>query len=70
MPLFNQDYEGDFGTPAEYTEFRNTIKELDAVLFVTLEYNRSIPAALKSALDVASRPYGESVLEWKTCSDH
>ncbi len=65
LPLFNQDYEGDLGTPAEYTSFRNTIKALDAVLFVTPEYNRSIPAALKNALDVASRPYGESVWSGK-----
>ena len=65
LPLFNQDYEGDLGTPAEYTSFRNTIKALDAVLFVTPEYNRSIPAALKNALDVASRPYGESVWNGK-----
>ena len=65
LPLFNQDYEGDLGTPAEYTTFRNTIKALDAVLFVTPEYNRSIPAALKNALDVASRPYGESVWNGK-----
>ena len=61
LPLFNQDYEGDLGTPQEYTDFRNKIKELDAVLFVTPEYNRSIPAVLKNALDVASRPYGENV---------
>lgn len=65
LPLFNQDFEGDLGTPAEYTAFRNTIKELDAVLFVTPEYNRSIPAVLKNALDVASRPYGESVWSGK-----
>lgn len=65
LPLFNQDYEGELGTPPEYTEFRNKIKSLDAVLFVTPEYNRSIPAALKNALDVASRPYGESVWNGK-----
>lgn len=60
LPLFNQDFEEELGTPAEYTEFRNKIDELDAVLFVTPEYNRSIPAVLKNALDVGSRPYGES----------
>lgn len=65
LPLFNQDYEGDLGTPAEYTEFRNKIKSLDAILFVTPEYNRSIPGALKNALDVGSRPYGESVWNGK-----
>ena len=65
LPFFNQDWEGDFGTPAEVTEFRHKIKELDAVLFVTPEYNRSIPAVLKNALDVGSRPYGESVWNGK-----
>lgn len=65
LPLFNQDYEGDLGTPAEYTEFRNKVKGLDAVLFVTPEYNRSVPGVLKNALDVGSRPYGESVWDGK-----
>lgn len=65
LPLFNQDWEGDLGTPEVVTEFRNKIKELDAVLFVTPEYNRSMPAALKNALDIASRPYGESVWNGK-----
>lgn len=65
LPLFNQDFEEDLGTPEEYTTFRNTIKNLDAVLFVTPEYNRSIPAVLKNALDVASRPYGENVWDGK-----
>lgn len=45
--------------------FRNTIKGLDAVLFVTPEYNRSVPGVLKNALDVGSRPYGESVWNGK-----
>mgnify|MGYP001165964257 CR=1 FL=1 len=65
LPLFNQDYEGDLGTPEVYTDFRNKMKELNAVSFVTPEYNRSIPAVLKNALDVASRPYGESVWNGK-----
>ncbi|GGA67387.1 NADPH-dependent FMN reductase [Ornithinibacillus halotolerans] len=65
LPLFNQDYEGELETPAEYTEFRKKVSELDAVLFVTPEYNRSIPAVLKNALDVASRPYGENVWSGK-----
>lgn len=65
LALFNQDYEGDLGTPEEYTSFRNKVKGLDAVLIVTPEYNRSIPAVLKNALDVGSRPYGESVWNGK-----
>jgi chromate reductase len=56
LPLFNQDLEKDF--PKEATRLKNEITAADAVLFVTPEYNRSIPAPLKNALDWASRPYG------------
>ncbi len=59
LPLYNQDY--DENSPAEYTAFRSKVKEFDAVLFVTPEYNRSIPGVLKNALDVASRPWGQNV---------
>jgi len=59
LPLYNQDY--DEASPAEYTEFRNAVAAQDAIIFVTPEHNRSIPAALKNALDVASRPWGQSV---------
>ena len=63
LPLFNQDLEA---TPPEtWTTFRETVKAADAVLFVTPEYNRSVPAALKNALDVGSRPYGQSVWNGK-----
>ena len=65
MPLYNQDYDDEHRDPAEYITFRNTMKSIDAVLFVTPEHNRSIPAALKNALDVGSRPYGESVWNGK-----
>jgi chromate reductase, NAD(P)H dehydrogenase (quinone) len=61
LPLYNQDDEAN--PPAAWTAFRERIKAADAVLFVTPEYNRSVPAALKNALDVGSRPYGQSV--WK-----
>lgn len=63
LPLYNQDY--DENSPEVYTTFRNTIKGLDAVIFVTPEHNRSVPAALKNALDVGSRPYGASVWDGK-----
>ena len=56
LPLYNQDYDDKNNVPAEYTTFRNKIKELDAVLFVTPEYNRSVPAVLSNAIDVGSRP--------------
>jgi chromate reductase len=64
LPFFNQDLETD-STPAQWTTFRQRVKAADAVLFVTPEYNRSVPAALKNALDVGSRPYGSSVWDRK-----
>lgn len=63
LPLYNQDF--DEQDISEYTEFRHKIKELDGVLFVTPEHNRSFPAALKNALDVGSRPYGSNVWDGK-----
>jgi len=65
LPLYNQDYDDENNAPAEYAAFRNTMKGMKAVLFVTPEYNRSLPAVLKNALDVGSRPYGESVWDGK-----
>jgi chromate reductase len=63
LQLFNQDLEA---TPtAEWVKFREQVKATDAVLFVTPEYNRSVPGALKNALDVGSRPYGASVWNGK-----
>lgn len=59
LPLYNQDL--DDNPPKEWVAFRNSIRDKDGVLFVTPEYNRSIPAALKNAIDVGSRPYGKSV---------
>lgn len=63
LPLYNQD--DDANPPAAWTAFRQRVKAADAVLFVTPEYNRSVPAALKNALDVASRPYGQSAWNGK-----
>lgn len=59
LPLYNQDF--DVASPEAYTRFRNDVLAQDAFIFVTLEHNRSIPAALKNALDVASRPWGQNV---------
>jgi chromate reductase len=59
LPLYNPDLDGD-APPAAWTRFRDEVAKADAVLFVTPEYNRSIPGALKNALDVGSRPYGKS----------
>lgn len=59
LALYNQD--SDANPPAPWVEFRQRVKRADAVLFVTPEYNRSVPAPLKNAIDVGSRPYGQSV---------
>ena len=63
LPLYNQDL--DDNPPAAWTEFRERLKKFDGVLFVTPEYNRSVPAVLKNAIDVGSRPYGKSVWDGK-----
>lgn len=59
LPLFDQDHEADPG-PAG-VGFRTAIRGCDAVLFVTPEYNRGVPGVLKNAIDLASRPWGQSV---------
>src|SRR5262245_9309235 len=63
LPFYNQDYEAN--PPSEATTFKQRIQESDAVLFVTPEYNRSVPGALKNAIDVGSRPYGKSAWNGK-----
>lgn len=65
LPLYNQDYDDLDQVPEAYTTFRNKMKTMDAALFVTPEYNRSVPAVLKNALDVGSRPYGASIWDNK-----
>lgn len=61
LPLFNQDYDDDGTTPAEWKAHRQAVKECDGYLFVTPEYNRSYTPAIKNALDIASRPFGQNV---------
>ena len=63
LPLYNQDLDGE--PPAPWREFRDRVRKADGVIFVTPEYNRSVPAALKNAIDVGSRPYGQSVWDKK-----
>ena len=63
LPLYNQD--SDSNPPAEYVAFRQKIAAADGVLFVSPEYNRGIPGVLKNAIDVGSRPYGQSVFDRK-----
>ncbi len=59
LPLYNEDVEAD-APPEAWKRFRDEIRRSDAVLFVTPEYNRSVPGCLKNAIDVGSRPYGQS----------
>ena len=63
IPGFNQDDEQN--PPAKVTELKTRIREADAILFVTPEYNYSIPGVLKNAIDWASRPYGDSAWNGK-----
>ena len=66
LPLYNQDEDAD--PPAPWREFRERVRRADAVLFVTPEYNRSVPGVLKNAIDVGSRPYGNSAWNGKPCA--
>ena len=61
MPMYNQDLDDDGAPPQSWTEFRAKVKGCDAYLFVTPEYNRTIPPVIKNALDIGSRPYGHNV---------
>lgn len=63
LPLYNRDYDADY--PPVARAFKAAIAAVDAVLFVTPEYNRSIPGALKNAIDWASRPYGTNAFARK-----
>ncbi len=60
LPLYDEDAEAA-GPPQPWVRFRGEIAQADAVLFVTPEYNRSVPGVLKNAIDVGSRPYGQAV---------
>ena len=63
LPLYSYDYDANY--PPVATEFKKAIAAVDAVPFVTPEYNRSIPGALKNAIDWASRPYGTNAFTRK-----
>ncbi|HLK23141.1 MAG TPA: NADPH-dependent FMN reductase [Caulobacteraceae bacterium] len=60
LPLYNQDLETE-RPPSQWVAFRDAVRPLNGVLFVTPEYNRSVPGVLKNAIDVGSRPFGKSV---------
>ena len=61
LPIYNQDYDDDDKVPEAYVRFRKEVADMRGFLFVTPEHNRSVPALLKNALDVASRPMGKNV---------
>lgn len=63
LPLYNQDFDQDY--PAQGNRIKQQVRSADAVLFVTPEYNRSVPGVLKNAIDLASRPYGDSAFAGK-----
>ena len=65
LPLYNQDLDDTGSAPPEWISFREAVSRVDAVLFVTPEHNRSVPAPLKNAIDVGSRPYGKSAWNGK-----
>ena len=65
LPLYNQDFDDHKQPPREWTAFRDRMRPMDAVIFATPEYNRSVPGVLKNAIDVGSRPYGSSIWSGK-----
>lgn len=60
LSIYNQDSDDFNNVPERYTEFREQIRKVNGIIFVTPEYNRSVPGVLKNAIDVASRPYGQN----------
>ena len=67
LALYNADLETESPPPA-WSEFRKKVAACDAMLFVSPEYNRGMPASIKNAIDVASRPYGKAVMAGKPCA--
>ena len=65
LSIYNQDFDDEGNPPSSWTAFRERVKKFDAILFVTPEYNRSVPAVLKNAIDVGSRPYGKNIWDGK-----
>jgi NAD(P)H-dependent FMN reductase len=65
LPFYNEDIDNDADVPAAVTALRAVAAEADATLVVTPEYNGSIPAVIKNAIDWLSRPFGDSALKGK-----
>ncbi|MDA3615035.1 NADPH-dependent FMN reductase [Polluticaenibacter yanchengensis] len=65
LPIYNQDFDDYNDVPQAIHLFRETMKGISGVIFVTPEYNRSVPGVLKNAIDVGSRPYNKSIWDKK-----
>ncbi|NWJ53442.1 MAG: NAD(P)H-dependent oxidoreductase [Bacteroidetes bacterium] len=65
LPIYNQDFDDYNKVPESYTKFRDEIRTIGGVIFITPEHNRSVPAVLKNAIDVGSRPAGKNVWDGK-----
>lgn len=65
LPVYNQDFDDFNEVPTSYVSFRNEVGAVNGIIFITPEYNRSVPGVLKNAIDVGSRPYGKSVWSGK-----
>jgi chromate reductase, NAD(P)H dehydrogenase (quinone) len=65
LPLYDQDFDDEGRPPQQWVAFREQLRAMDAVIFATPEYNRSVPGVLKNAIDVGSRPYGKSIWSGK-----
>lgn len=63
LPVYNQDFDEPSECPETYTAFRKELGDAQGFIFVTPEHNRSMPAAMKNALDIGSRPHGQN--QWK-----
>lgn len=68
LPIYNQDLDDEDTVPVAWTHFRQQMTGYVGVIFVTPEYNRSVPSVLKNAIDVGSRPYGHSIWSGKPCA--
>lgn len=65
LSFYNQDLDEENNPPSSWNVFRESVKKYDAILFVTPEYNRSVPAVLKNAIDIGSRPFSKNVWDSK-----
>ena len=65
LPVYNQDFDDNNEVPESIDSFRDVMNSVDGVIFITPEYNRSVPGVLKNAIDIGSRPYGKSIWDKK-----